>query len=99
MISILGTWDLKVRENLFISSSARPGIGRVSGTFLRKSRTFKAPFPSLIIIKHFATSQNLSSYPGRAGMESNGVTVTKFLQFLMSPKLHLELTLYSGNCN
>ena len=31
--TILGNWDAPLRENLFIFSSALPGVGRVSGTF------------------------------------------------------------------
>ena len=33
IMSILGNWDVPLRENLFIFSSALPGVGRVSGTF------------------------------------------------------------------
>ena len=48
-ISRLGIWHVKVRENLFISSSALPGIGRLSGTFQPKSRTITCPFPGLVM--------------------------------------------------
>jgi hypothetical protein len=30
---ILGNWEIPLRENLFISFSALPDVGRVSGTF------------------------------------------------------------------
>ena len=45
----LGIWHAKVRENLFISCSTLPGLGRVSGTFQPKSGTIASPFPSLVM--------------------------------------------------
>ena len=45
----VGILGVRVRENLLISSSTLPGLGRVSGTTTANSRTFTPPFPSLLI--------------------------------------------------
>ena len=46
--SRVGILGVRVSENLLISSSTLPGLGRVSGTTTANSRTFTLPFPSLI---------------------------------------------------
>ena len=45
----VGILGVRVRENLLISSSTLPGLGRVSGTTTVNSRTFTPPFPSLVM--------------------------------------------------
>ena len=47
-LSRLWKWDVKIRENVDVLSSALPNLGRANRRIISNSQTFTSPFPSLV---------------------------------------------------